>query len=459
MSLEIALAHARAHRDRHLVEYKELVGIPSISTLSEHREDVLRTAAWIAAQLRGLDFPQVDIVPTAGLPVVHAVDCRAGGKPTLLVYGHYDVQPVDPLNEWVSGPFAGEVRGDYLYGRGASDMKGQLFALLKALEALRAAGPLPVNLKIMFEGEEEIGSPNLLQFIREHKEALGCDAVLNCDAGIHAKDSPAITYSLRGLAYFELHVRTAEKDLHSGLFGGAIRNPIHVLCELIASMHDAEGRVTLPGFYDRVRPLNEEERVLLQRVPHDDAAWLAGIGATELYGESGFTTVERTGARPTLEVNGIWGGFTGEGAKTVLPAQAHAKISTRLVADQRPEEVEAQLRAHIERHLPAGVVEWSLHTHSWGPGATMARDTPYMEAAAAALEVVFGEEPIFKREGGSVPVVGMLQSELGVDSVMLGFALPDDGIHGPNERQYLPNFFRGIETYVRFLAGLGGGGA
>lgn len=454
-SLDAAIAHARGNMARHLAEYRELVAIPSISTLSEHKGDVLRTAEWIARQLRGLGTARVEILPTAGHPMVYAETPQAAGRPTVLVYGHYDVQPVDPLNEWESGPFEGAIRGDYLFGRGASDMKGQLFAFLKALECLAAQGPLPLNLKIMFEGEEEIGSPNLGQFIREHKEMLHCDAVLNCDAGIHAPDEPAITYSLRGLAYFELELRTAAKDLHSGLFGGAIRNPIHVLCELIATMHDADGRVTLPGFYDRVRPLPEEERALLAHVPHSDAAWLAEIGAAELYGEAGYSTIERVGARPTLEVNGIWGGFTGEGAKTVLPARAHAKISTRLVADQEPEESEAQLRAHIEKHLPKGVTEWHLHNHSWGPGATMARDTPYMRAAAAALETVFGKAPIFKREGGSVPVVALLQRELGVDSVMLGFALPSDGIHGPNERQYLPNFFRGIETYVHFLHGLG----
>lgn len=450
-ALEAALAHARAHKDRHLTEYRELIGIPSISTLSEHKGDVLRTAAWLAAQLRGLGMARVDILPTPGHPIVYAETPQQSGRPTVLVYGHYDVQPVDPLNEWESGPFEGAIRGDYIFARGASDMKGQLFAFLKALECLAAQGPLPLNLKIMFEGEEEIGSPNLGEFIRANKAMLQCDAVLNCDAGIHAPDVPAITYSLRGLAYFELELRTAAKDLHSGLYGGSIRNPIHVLAELITTLHDADGRVTLPDFYDRVRPLADEERSLLKTVPHSEAEWLKTTGASETFGEQGYSTIERVGARPTLEVNGIWGGFTGEGAKTVLPARAHAKISTRLVADQKPEEIEGQLRAHIEKHLPKGVVEWHLHTHSCGPGATMDRGTPFMQAAASALETVFGKPPIFKREGGSVPVVAFLQQELGVDSVMLGFALPEDGIHGPNERQYLPNFFRGIETYIQFL--------
>jgi len=454
--LDAALAHARAQKDRHLAEYRELIGIPSISTLSEHKGEVLRTAEWLAAQLRSLDMARVEIIPTPGHPMLYAETSQQAGRPTVLVYGHYDVQPVDPLNEWESGPFEGAIRGDYIFARGASDMKGQLFAFLKALESLAAQGPLPLNLKIMFEGEEEIGSPNLGDFIRANKTMLACDAVLNCDAGIHAPDVPAITYSLRGLAYFELELRTAAKDLHSGLYGGSIRNPIHVLAELITSMHDADGRVTLPGFYDRVRPLADEERALLKTVPHSEEEWLKTTGAGETYGEAGFTTIERVGARPTLEINGIWGGFTGEGAKTVLPARAHAKISTRLVADQKPEEVEGQLRAHIEKHLPKGVTEWHLHQHSCGPGATMDRTTPFMRAAAQALETVFGKAPIFKREGGSVPVVAFLQQELGVDSVMLGFALPEDGIHGPNERQYLPNFFRGIETYIHFLQAVSG---
>jgi acetylornithine deacetylase/succinyl-diaminopimelate desuccinylase-like protein len=333
-------------------------------------------------------------------------------------------------------------------------MKGQIFAQLKAMECLAEAGDYPVNIKYLLEGEEEIGSPHLSQFIEDHKDRLQCDFVLNCDAGIHAPDQPAITYSLRGLAYFELELRTAKKDLHSGLFGGSVRNPIHVLCELIAGMHDAEGRVTLPGFYDKVRPLSDEERDMLARVPYTDEGWMEMAGTSALYGEAGYSTVERIGARPTLEINGIWGGFIEEGSKTVLPARAHAKISARLVADQQPGEVRAQLEAYISDRLPADV-EWHLHEHTWGPGATMDYKSRYMQAAVAALEEVFGKPTIFKREGGSVPVVGMMQQKLGVDSVMLGFALPGDGIHGPNERQYVPNFFRGIETYIGFLTRLG----
>ena len=453
--LEQALAHARREKDRHLAEYLEILAMPSISTLSEHKEDVLRTADWLASQLRALKLDNVAVMPTGGHPIVYGEWLKAPGKPTILVYGHYDVQPVDPLDEWESDPFGGEIRGDNLYGRGASDMKGQIFAQIKAMECLAASGDFPVNIKYLLEGEEEIGSPSLPGFIEAHKDMLRCDAVLNCDAGIHDENTPAICYSLRGLAYFELEIRTAKKDLHSGLFGGSVRNPLHVLADVISAMHDEKGRVTLPGFYDKVRPLDDEERDLLKQVPYSDEAWTAMAGTQLCFGEEGFTTVERIGARPTLEVNGVWGGFTGEGAKTVLPARAHAKISARLVADQDPEAVEGQLRAFLEAHIPADV-SWKLHKHSSGPGSTMDRKSAYMKSAEIALKTVFGMPPLFKREGGSVPIVGLLQKKLGVDTVMLGFALPDDGIHGPNEKQYLPNFFRGIETYIHYLVLLGG---
>ena len=290
-------------------------------------------------------------------------------------------------------------------------------------------------------------------FVEAHKADLACDVVLNCDGGIYAPDQPSIVYALRGLAYFEIEVRTAKSDLHSGLFGGGILNPIHVLSEVIAGLHDADGRVLVPGFYERVRPLDEAERACLRQVPHDDNEFLQLAGASVLHGETGYSTVERLGARPCLDVNGIWGGFTGEGAKTVLPARACAKMSMRLVPDQRPDEAEAQLRAYLEKRMPEGV-SWTLHCHSWGPGAVMERSSDYMVAAAKALEQVFGRAPFFERHGGSVPVVGLLQQRLGVDSIMLGFALPGDGIHGPNERQYLPNLYKGMETYARFLCGL-----
>ena len=451
--IDQAIEHARSRRGQTLESFRELLAIPSVSTLPEHAGDVRRTAEWLAARLKHAGMRQVELAETSGHPIVYAEWLGAEGKPVVLVYGHYDVQPVDPLDEWESDPFAPEVRGEYIYARGASDMKGQLLAFLEALDALVAQGPPPVNLKFMLEGEEEVGSPNLGAFVDGHADRLACDFVLNCDAGIQAPDVPAIVYALRGLAYFEVEVRAARKDLHSGMFGGAVANPIHVLSALVAGMHDAEGRVTLPGFYDKVRDLNRDEREVLARIPYDEDAWLEMAGARTPWGEAGYTTVERIGARPSLDVNGIWGGFTGTGAKTVLPAKAAAKLSTRLVPDQEQEDVEAQLRAYLEAHAPE-TVTWELRTLSLGPGAVMDRTSPYMRKAAAALEAVFGRPPLFKREGGSVPVVGLLQEKLGVDSIMLGFALPDDGIHGPNERQYLPNTYKGIETYIRFLTAL-----
>ncbi len=453
---EKAVELARGRHAAFLDQYAGMLRIPSISTLPEHRADVRRMAEWCADELRRLGMDRVTVNETPGHPIVCGEWLNAPGKPTVLVYGHYDVQPVDPLDEWVGGEaFSAEVRGEWIFARGASDMKGQIFAQMKAMECLRDAdGTYPVNIKYLLEGEEEIGSLNLPAFIEAHREQLACDVTLNCDAGIHAPGVPAITYALRGLAYFEIELRTAGHDLHSGLFGGSVRNPIHVLAELITGMHDAKGRVTLPGFYDRVRPLDDEERKMLARTPCPEQEWLEMTGARAIYGEDGYATHERVGARPTLDVNGIWGGFTGEGAKTVLPARAWAKLSTRLVPDQQPGEIEGMLRAYLETNAPRDV-EWALKIHSLGPGAVMNRKSDYMQSAAAALGDVFGCPPLFEREGGSVPVVGLFQEKLGVDSIMLGFALPGDGIHGPNEHQHLPTLYRGVEAFIRFLCRLG----
>jgi acetylornithine deacetylase/succinyl-diaminopimelate desuccinylase-like protein len=449
-----ALAFAQKRRDHYLSEYKEFLRIPSVSTLSEHKPDMQRCAEWVAAQATGMGFAKVEILPTAKHPVVYGEWLKAPGKPTVLVYGHYDVQPVDPLNEWTAGPFEPTVRDDnYLYARGASDMKGQVHAFLKALEALIKHAELGVNVKLMIEGEEEIGSPSLGDFIRANKEKLKCDVVLNADSGIIAKDLPSIIYGLRGLAYFELWVHGPDHDLHSGTFGGTVLNPAQALAELIAGMHDAEGRVTLPGYYDKVRTLVDEERTELARLPHNDEGWRAMTGAPALYGETGYTTIERAGARPTLEINGLYSGFIGEGSKTVLPAKAMAKISMRLVPYQDDREVEQQLRAYLEAKAPR-TIRWELKTLAGGPAAIIPRDTVAVQAAAAALEATFGVKPVFELAGGSVPVVVLLKQLLGVDSIMLGFGLRDDNIHSPNEKQYLPNYYRGIETYIRFFANM-----
>jgi acetylornithine deacetylase/succinyl-diaminopimelate desuccinylase-like protein len=449
-----AVDYARNHRTQYLDELKEWVAIPSVSTQSEHAGDVQHMAKRLAGELKRLGMTRVDIMPTKRHPILYAEWLGAPGKPTVLVYGHYDVQPAELADGWSTNPFEPTIKDDYLIARGASDMKGQLFAHFKALEALIQQGDPPINLKYLLEGEEEIGSPSLPTFIDEHGDLLKADFVLNCDGGIQGPGIPSLTYALRGLAYFELEVRGPSKDLHSGLFGGSVLNPAQALCELIAGMHDADGRVTLPGFYDRVRELDAEEREDLARVPYTDDEWFAMTGAPALWGEKGYTTIERVGARPTLEVNGIWGGFIGEGEKTVLPAVARAKISTRLVADQAASDVRGQFEAYLKANAPAGIT-WKLSERSTGPAAIMDRHSKPMAAAAKALEMVFGKAPIYRREGGSIPIVGLLQEKLGLGTVLLGFATPDDGIHGPNERQYLPNTYKGIETHIHFLASLG----
>ena len=443
-----AIEYAKKNRERFLVEYKELLAIPSISTLSEHKPDMQRAAEWIAHQLRSIGFTSVEVMPTGGHPVVYGERLNQPGKPTVLLYGHYDVQPVDPLNEWITPPFEPTVRGENIFARGASDMKGQLHALLKALESLSQSEGIPVNLKAMFEGEEEIGSPNLGSFIAQHKDKLKCDMVLNADSGIMRPDQPSLVCGLRGLAYFELWVYGPKQDLHSGSFGGSVHNPAQVLCELIAGMHDANGHITLPGFYDKVRTMSDDERATL--ASESDERWREMTGVPQLYGEKGFTTSERLGARPTLEVCGIVSGFTGEGAKTVLPAKAMAKISMRLVPYQDDMQVEAQLRAYLEQHAPP-TVRWDLKKFVSGPAVLVKRDTAGMRAAIQALQETFGVAPVFKLEGGSVPVVSMLHAMLGVDSILLGFGLPDDNLHSPNEKQHLPTYYRGIQAFIRFF--------
>lgn len=450
MSSASTLEYARLNHDRYLTELKEFLSVPSVSTLSEHKPDIERAAAWVAQQMRAMGLEQVEIMPTDGHPVVYGEWLHAPAKPTLLIYGHYDVQPVDPLGEWTAPPFEPTVRGEYIYARGASDMKAQDYAFLKALEAWLKNGGLPINVKVMIEGEEEIGSPNLGQFIDRNKDKLRADLVLNCDGGILRSDLPSLPYGLRGLAYFEIWVYGPGKDLHSGVFGGSVHNPAQALCELIAGMHDSSGRITLPGYYDKVRVLSEEERAEIARVPHSDADWQELTGVPALYGEHQFTTLERLGARPTLEVNGLLSGFTGEGSKTVLPSKAMAKISMRLVPNQDDKEVKSQLEEYMRRHAPP-TVRWQVKDLVSGPAVLVNRDTPGMRAASAALQATFGVEPVFKLEGGSVPVVSMIYEKLGLDSVLMGFGLPDDGFHGPNEKQHLPTFYRGIEAYIRFF--------
>jgi acetylornithine deacetylase/succinyl-diaminopimelate desuccinylase-like protein len=453
-----AVEYARQHQTDFLNQYKDLLRIPSVSTLPEHAPDMQRAAEWIASAFKGLGFDPVDIMPTGGHPIVYGERMTAAeGAPTILLYGHYDVQPVDPIEEWKSAPFEPEVRGDNLYARGASDMKGQLVALLKALESMVKTTGLGVNLKAMIEGEEEVGSANLERFISTHTDLLKCDLCLNADTSILAPDTPALTYGLRGLAYFEIRIRGPEGDLHSGTYGGIIENPATVLCRLLGGMHDAEGRVTLPGFYDRVLPLSAAEREELAKLPQTDAWWTekARVRALRPF-EAGYTATERATARPTLDVNGLLSGFTGVGSKTVLPARAMGKVSMRLVPNQDPEEIAAALQKYLEENAP-NTVTWEIEDLSDCHPAMLPLDSDAVRAASAALQEVWGKPPMFKREGGSVPVVGLIQSMVGVPTLMMGFGLPDDNLHAPNEKQNLPTFYRGIEAYIRVLDKLAGG--
>ncbi len=436
--------------DQHVAELKEWLSIPSVSTLPEHKADMQRAADWFARRLKALGFANVAIHPTAGHLVVFGESLGVPSKPTVLIYGHYDVQPADPLNEWVSPPFEPTIRDNNIYARGASDMKGQAHGVLKALEAWVKNGGLPVNIKVMLEGEEELGSPHLGAFITEHKAMLKSDLVLNVDSGILGPDLPALVYGLRGLAYFEVWIYGAKQDLHSGLFGGSILNPAQALCAIIAGMHDENGHITLPGFYDKVRQLTPAEREEIARLPGTDKEWQGLSGVPRLYGEKGFTTPERVGARPTLEVNGLVSGFTGDGIKTVLPAKAMAKISMRLVPYQDPVEVEKQLKEYMTKNAPPEIT-WQVKILGIAQPMIVERESAGMRAAASALKTTFGVPPVFKLEGGSVPVVSMVKAILGVDCVQMGFALPDDNFHGPNEKLHLPSYRRGIESYIRFF--------
>lgn len=448
-----AIHYAEKHRAPSLAELKNFLALPTISTLSEHRADVQKGAEWVAENLRAMGMEHVEIMPTgagAGQPLVYADWLHAGDAPTILVYGHFDVQPVDPLDEWLTPPFEATIIGDTIYARGASDMKAQTLAVMKALEALLKTNSLRVNVKIIVEGEEEIGSPHFAEFLRAHTEKLKCDVALNADSQMATRDLPSIVYGLRGLCYFELWVYGPAQDLHSGSFGGVIHNPAQALAELIAGMHDADGRVTLPNFYDDARVLSDEERAALARLPITDEAWARAAGVSELWGEKNFSVVERTGARPTLEVNGLLAGFTGEGSKTVLPAKAMAKISMRLVPNQRPENIKRQLEEYLRAHAP-NTINWEVKQLAAGEPVLLNKTSRFTRAATDALQATFGVAPVFQLLGWSVPVTNSLNDELGVDVVVMGFGLPDDGTHGPNEHFYLPNFYRGIESYARFF--------
>ncbi len=456
---EAALQYARKNKGLFLSSLKEILNIPSISTDPAHFTDVRRAADWMAKQLRSLGMRKVKVFPTAQHPIVYAERLGVKEAPTVLVYGHYDVQPADPLELWNTNPFEPTIRGENIYARGASDMKGQTVAALKAVEALvktssSSGSRLPVNFKWLLEGEEEIGSPSLETFIIEHKSLLACDLALNPDAGMLGKELPSITYALRGLAYFELRVYGPAHDLHSGIYGGVVHNPANAMAGLIAGMHDSKGRVTLPGFYDKVCKLSKEERSELARIPTDEKHYLKQTGAPLLYGEDGYTPTERVGARPTLDINGMISGFTGPGSKTIIPAWAMAKISMRLVPDQDPREVHQQLLDYLQANAPKDI-RWELTQMAGGWASISDRNNAGVQALGKALKTVWGKRPYFHREGGSIPVVSQMQRLLGVESVVGGFALPDDNVHAPNEKLHLPTWYKGIEAYIHFFLNLG----
>jgi acetylornithine deacetylase/succinyl-diaminopimelate desuccinylase-like protein len=448
-----AIEFAHKNAGAALDELKSILRIPSISTLPEHNADIKAAADWLIERLERLGF-QSRTIDAGGHPVVYGEWLGAGaGTPVILVYGHYDVQPVDPLELWTSGPFEPEVRGDNLFARGASDMKGQIVAHLAAVRALKETTGIPVNIKYLIEGEEEIGSDHLDEFIRANEDLLVCDFCLNIDTGIIGPETPSITYALRGLAYFEIRLEGPPGDLHSGTFGGTVVNPANVLAGLIGKMHDDQGRVTFPGFYDDVKPLSDQERSDLADLPQSDEWWSKQSGAPVLGGEQGYSPTERATARPTLDVNGLLSGFTGEGSKTVLPSKAMAKISTRLVPDQDPKQVHQSLIAFMEHNAPPSV-SWEVEMISGAVASVIEKDSAEVQAASNALETVWGVPARFKREGGSVPVVGLVEEMLDVKTLMLGFGLPDDNLHAPNEKLHIPNFHRGIDTFIHFMTTL-----
>lgn len=432
----------------------ELLRIPSVSADSRHKGDIREAAQWVAGQFRNLGMSP-EICETAGHPIVYAEHCQAPGAPTVLVYGHYDVQPPDPLDLWETPPFEPTRRNGNLYARGATDDKGQMFTHVKSAEAwLKTVGKLPVNLKFLIEGEEEVGSEHLDGFIADNREKLKADVCVISDTSQFGPGVPAITYGLRGISYFELKLQGPDRDLHSGVFGGAAVNPAGALVKMLAALVDADGRVQVPGFYDDVLPLTERERKEFAALPYDEAEFKTSIGVTALDGEAGFTNIERRWARPTCDINGLTSGYQGEGAKTVLPAKASAKFSFRLVPNQQPGKLKSALEAMLKKLCPVGI-QMELIGYHGAPGVVVPLDSPYVAAAVDAVAHGFGRKPVFIREGGSIPVVSTFHDLLGVDTLLLGWGLNDDNTHSPNEKFCLADFHRGIKASAALWEQLG----
>lgn len=439
-----------AHKDEFLEDLKGLLRIPSISSSSENKGDMLKAADYVKAQLQKAGAENIQIFPTAGHPVVYADKLIDPSKPTVLVYGHYDVQPVDPIELWDTDPFEPTLKEDgNLYGRGTADDKGQFFMHVKAFETLSKTDSIPLNIKFIFEGEEEIGSPNLKPFLVEHKDLLACDVVLIADTSMQSLENPSIDAGVRGLSYLQIEVTGPNRDLHSGVYGGAVANPITVLTRMIAGMHDENYHITIPGFYDDVDVLSAEERKAINSADYNEAAYMEDLGVKELQGEKGFSTIERTGIRPCMDVNGIWGGFTGEGAKTVLPSKAFAKISFRLVPHQSSDKITEMVESYLKSVAPECVEIKVTPDHGGDPYVTPIDSDEY-KAAEKAIDTTFGKKPIPVRGGGSIPITALFQTVLNANTVLMGFGLDSDNLHSPNEKYGLKNFYKGIETIPYF---------
>jgi acetylornithine deacetylase/succinyl-diaminopimelate desuccinylase-like protein len=454
MSTARAIAYARTHRKRFLAELMEFIRFPTISAQPQHRGDIDRCARWLLRQLQQIGLDDARIIATRRHPIIFASRTIGPDRSTLLVYGHYDVQPVDPLDQWRSPPFAPTIRGSDLVGRGASDDKGQLFVHVKALEAwLRTAGALPVNVKCLFEGEEEIGSPNLLPFLSGRRGLLAADVAVVSDTRMLAPDQPAINYAERGALYLELDVYGPGRDLHSGNFGGTVHNPLQALSEIIAQLHERDGRIAIPGIYERVRRWGSSERAQMARTGPSDEQILQDAGADAPWGERGYSLYERLTLRPALTINGISGGYQGPGGKGVIPDRATAKLSFRLVPDQDPRDVDRLFRGYIREITPA-TVSTIVRTISSAEPVLIDPHHAAIQAARFAYRKGFGVAPILLRSGGTIPILNALKNILGMPTVLMGFALSDDRMHAPNEKFHIPNFFKGIETSIWFMQAL-----
>jgi acetylornithine deacetylase/succinyl-diaminopimelate desuccinylase-like protein len=442
--MERVVDYVNVNRDRYVEELKQYLAIPSISALPAHAADVRRCAEWTSEEMRRIGLQNVRLEETPGNPVVYGEWLGAEGAPTILFYGHYDVQPVDPVDLWTSPPFEATIRDGEIYARGAADDKGQVFMHFKAVEAhMKQQGRLPVNMKFLLEGEEEVGSASLDDFVRGHRDLLKADVVVISDSPMFDRGTPSICYGLRGLAYYQIDLRGTKTDLHSGSFGGAVANPAVVLAQMLAQVKDRSGRIKIPGFYDDVVELSAEERAEFAKLPFSEKKYRNEIGAPKLFGETGYSTLERVWARPTFDVNGLLSGFTGDGAKTVIPAVAMAKVSMRLVPNQDPTTIGDLFEAYMKKVAPKTVEMTLTRMHGGKPWMT-AFDNPYVQAAGRAIEQGFGKRPVFNREGGSIPVVATFQEELGLPCVLFGIGLPDENAHAPDEKLDLGNFHNGI---------------